>query len=501
MFRIALIILVTMLVSVDAIAQNFRFPYIVEVKDTADMHISDSVFYKIARSVVFPVNKYDIPENSSFYKELVYEVIPYMNARGYRLETIAIHGAASPEGPYEWNRFLGERRLKALYDLIDKHMDEPSCPDCLKKDETPEDYNYLLYMMAQNGDKDYERVKTYVDLYLHTNVVALKQILMNLDSGALWKRLLKDYFPELRAARVVLFFRQTAPEKIKRPVLLQGIDGRLPQKYIADSIAGVIAKKPYIPKVEIVWTQPVDTVPVRIPRRELLSLKTNLLFDFAYMPFGYKDFCPIPNVAIEYYPKHGHFTYGAMFDFPWWHGNTTNHKYFQVRNYTLESRYYFRSGDERKRPVGIGAAFRGMYISAYAHAFIYGIGWSDNEGFDGPGSVGGHGWQGEGAGGGLGIGYVMPLSRNEHWRLELSAQFGFFRTKYDPYIYGCPVEEKNDGLYYYVWYRDADEFEKRKYRFNWIGPTRVSVQLSYDILYRRKAKRGASFKAWEGGDR
>ena len=43
---------------------------------------------------------------------------------------------------------------------------------------------------------------------------------------------------------------------------------------------------------------------------------TNLLLDVAYM-LGYNRWCPIPNLAIEYYPKKGHFTYGALFDFPW----------------------------------------------------------------------------------------------------------------------------------------------------------------------------------------
>lgn len=238
-----------------------------------------------------------------------------------------------------------------------------------------------------------------------------------------------------------------------------------------------------------------------MPRRELLSVKTNLLFDFAYMPGGYNSFCPIPNVAIEYYPLHGHFTYGAMFDCPWWQGDITNHKYFQIRNYTLETRYYLKSGDINDRPLGSGAAFRGLYFSAYVHAGLYGIGWSDKKGFDYPGAMGGHGWQGEGGGAGLGVGYVLPISKMGHWRLEFLAQVGYFRSKYDPYIYGCPVEQKNDGLYYYLWYRDADEFQERQYRLNWFGPTRIGIQLSYDLLYRKVKKRGASFKAWEGGNR
>ncbi|MCQ2222314.1 MAG: DUF3575 domain-containing protein [Bacteroidaceae bacterium] len=244
---------------------------------------------------------------------------------------------------------------------------------------------------------------------------------------------------------------------------------------------------------------PLPASDERVPRRELLSVKSNLLFDLAYMPFGYNDFCPIPNVAIEYYPLHGHFTYGAMFDCPWWKGDITNHKYFQVRNYTLETRYYFRSGDVDKRGIGNGAAFKGLYLSAYAHATLYCIGWRDKKKTATPGTLDGHGWVGEGAGAGLGIGYVMPLGKNEHWRLELSAQFGVFWTKYDPYVYGCPVENVKDGLYYYDYKGDADLFKKREYKLTWLGPTRVGVTISYDLLYRTSKKHRSSFKAWEKG--
>ena len=486
MKRLTFLLISMLAVIMAASAEAFHFPYIREVKSDADMELSDSVFYKIARSVIFPVNKFHIEENSGFYQELVYDIIPDMNARGYRLESITIRGAASPEGPYTWNQFLGKARMKTLYDLIDSNMEQPSCEDCLKKTDIAEDYRYLLYMMAEADDKDYDRVKELVDRYNDSNIQLLKQRLMALDGGTLWKRLLHRYFPELRAARVVLFFKQVVgvqkmQDELKKP----------------DEPAIAMPDMALVPPSMPVMPPPV----VREPRRELLSVKTNLLFDFAYMPGGYNAFCPIPNVAIEYYPKHGHFTYGAMFDCPWWQGGTKNHKYFQVRNYTLETRYYLKSGDIDQRPPGQGAAFRGLYFSAYVHTGLYGIGWSDTKGFDYPGAMGGHGWQGEGGGAGIGLGYVLPISKMGHWRLEFLAQFGYFRSKYDPYIYGCPVEEKNDGLYYYVWYRDADEFQERQYRFDWLGPTRVGIQVSYDLLYRKNNKRGASFKAWEGGDR
>jgi hypothetical protein len=218
----------------------------------------------------------------------------------------------------------------------------------------------------------------------------------------------------------------------------------------------------------------------------LLSIKTNLLLDAAYVP-GYDRWCPIPNVAIEYYPKGGHFTFGASFDMPWWQ-HYKEHKFFQLRNYQLETRYYLRSGSV---PSGLAAgkapAFSGLYLQAYAHGGLFGICFDASRG-----------WVGEGAGAGVGVGYVMPISKNGHWRLELGLQAGFFRCKYDPYKYENPINpDYHDDLYYYKWTGKPELFKKRQYRWNWIGPTRVGITLTYDLLYRRIQKRGASFKSTE----
>ena len=230
---------------------------------------------------------------------------------------------------------------------------------------------------------------------------------------------------------------------------------------------------------------PADTAATRLHRRELLSIKTNLLLDLAYMP-GYNRWCPIPNVAVEYYPKRGHFTFGGSFDMPWWQ-HYDAHKYFQVRNYQLETRYYltykpYRSY-ETHRPHEShesyesykAPAYSGFYLQGYAHVGIFGICFDADRG-----------WVGEGAGAGVGCGYVMPLSKNGHWRLELGVQAGYFRCKYDPYQYENPVDPTyTDHLYYYKWSQEPDLFKKRQYRFNWFGPTRIGITLSYDLLYRK----------------
>ena len=211
-----------------------------------------------------------------------------------------------------------------------------------------------------------------------------------------------------------------------------------------------------------------------LPHRELLSVKTNVLFDFAYVPAGYNRFCPIPNIAVEYYPLHGHFTFGASLDFPWWKDYDA-HKYMEVRNYQLEGRYYFESGDISRRPVGEGPAFRHWYVSAYVHTFIYSV--CINAA---------HGYEGEGIGAGVGTGYVLPLGHHSRWRLELGLQVGFFRTRQDPYQWLCPIDPDDDKQqYYYKWYGNASTFKRRQHRYNWFGPTRIGITFSYD-LFRRK---------------
>lgn len=226
-------------------------------------------------------------------------------------------------------------------------------------------------------------------------------------------------------------------------------------------------------------------------RRELLAVKTNLLEWGAYVPqYGW---CPMPNVELEYYPKRGHWTFGANFDFPWWKGNIDNHKYFELNNLQLYARYYIRNSNKSYRsgtaePDGT-SAFRGFYLSAYAHAFLYQIGFSENKG-----------WVGEGIGGGIGIGYALPLCRSGRWKIDFSAQFGVFMTKYDPYVYGCPVENIKDGYYYYDYKGEASQFKKREYALTWLGPTRVGVSISYSLFYRRgNGKKGISLRQLEKG--
>ena len=462
-----------------AFYQNYPFIFIVD-DDEEPQPLSDETFFDVAAKVVFPVNKTMLPLGSPLLQELERNVIPHINADSLQLLRMVFRGAASPEGSVANNQRLGQERVKNLYDWVTSRMAFPVADGLLSIDADIEDYQSLCLMMSRANDPDYAFVKDLCDRYQDQDLNTLKTKLRQAQYGRLWNRLLLTYFPQLRTARFVIYLRKVRPLK------------------------AIVPEEPVIPEV------PVDTLPVivepvlpTIPtpavdtlymRRELLSVKTNLLFYGVYMP-GYDRWCPIPNVAIEYYPKRGHFTFGASFDMPWWQDYDA-HKYFQLRNYQLETRYYLKSSTGRgatSHPLPLTShpsnapAFSGFYVSAYAHVGLFGICFDANRG-----------WVGEGGGAGLGIGYVTPISRNGHWRLEFGLQAGYFRCKYDPYKYENPINpDYHDDLYYYKWTKKPELFKKRQYRWNWIGPTRIGVTLTYDLLYRRIQKRGASFKSTE----
>lgn len=446
-----------------------KYPYIYFVGEKDSAALSEDYFFDHAGYVIFPVGKTKLPLNSPLLKELSGTVLPQMNRDSLQLNGVILRGAASPEGPWRVNQRLGQARTKSLVNFLKSQSAFPISDSLMSAKSEAEDYRLLCRQMMLKGDPDYSLVAILCDKYLGIGRQdILKRKLMQIRGGRLWRRLLKEYFPGLRATRLMLTVKKFEPAPVaQQPVV----------------IAPPVMVEKAAPAI-------LDTVyeDYRIPRRELLSVKTNLLFYGVYMPFGYDRYCPIPNVAIEYYPMHGHFTLGASLDFPWW-VNYKRHKFFEVRNYQVEGRYYFKTnesnGTNETNETYKGPAFKGFYVQAYGHVGVFEIGLNVDRGY-----------KGEGFGGGFGAGYVMPISKKGHWRLEFAAQFGYLYVKHDPFQFEYRGIELHDGLYYYDWVRPASEFKKRQYRYTYFGPTRVGVTLTYDLLYRtnKKTKKKLSFK-------
>lgn len=437
-------------------------------EDASLVRLSDEEFLDKAGKVVFKVNTYDTFTNDSLLQLLEKEIIPRINKDSLRLRRLIVRGAASPEGAVPNNRMLSRRRTETLTSFLRAHLSVPVDEQSFTTEVVSEDYRLLLVMMQRANDPALGIVRSLCDRHLpRYEYTILKRKLQQLQGGILWRHLFKEYFPELRAARIVLVF-----DKPEEPAL--------PETPETPEIPEIEA--PLAPGREVGG----EAAPIKVPRREVLAIKTNMLLYGVYMPSGYDKWCPIPNVAVEVFPLHGHFTYGASIDFPWWR-NYWGHKYFEVRNYQLEARYYFRSGDVRLREPGEGIAFRGWYLQGYAHAAMFCICFDKDRG-----------WKGEALGAGLGAGYVLPLGKKSHWRLEFSLQAGFMYGGYDPFQFENPVNPNyQDHLYYYKWTGKPADFKRRQYRFSWLGPTRVGITLSYDLLYLRWKKKGVSFRNHE----
>lgn len=438
------------------ISPDSSFVVITGQNDSLPFVMTDSVFNVRATGVQFVVNRTEVNKNSEFFK-IYREMLPQFKADSLELKRLYIRGAASPEGPYDNNKRLGKGRTEALLKIIKADLNDYSQSEIqVEASSINEDYAYLLVLMEQSDDPDSEVVRQIITESQGVEPT-IKHRLRQYQSGKLWRRLLKQYFPRLRSARVMLWL--VTPEHPQDSVVVE-----VP----TDTVEVIVEPEINDSLPPIIWER--DTILVR---RHLLAARTNLLYDAWYQPqFGW---APGMNIQLEYYPLDGHLTYNAGFTFHN-HRHWSDYQFFQVRDIDLEARWYFR-------PHGI---FEGPYAGVDLHGSWYGIGFSKTKG-----------WEGEGGGAGVTLGWVWPLCRSHRWRLEANLGFGYFYTRHDPYVYGNTLTGEEDGKYYYDYYGAVSAFRKRNHQFTWMGPTQAGISITYDILYRRIQRKGVGVRRTE----
>lgn len=433
--------------------------------------MTDSLFNSRARGIKFVVNRVDVDQKSDFF-QLYRELLPHLRHEGLQLRRLYLRGAASPEGSYARNQWLGQKRTENLLKIFQSDLSDMEFSAIpAETSSITEDYGYLLTLMQEANDPDYD---TVLQIYQDSQGDE-KKIKQQLQSQRkLWQRLYQQYFERLRSARVVLWLTRPDP-------VIPASRGPMPvPATLSSDMREVCAYRIAIPEPQPLGYVPQPRVePVGevldslLVRRHLLALRTNLLYDFMYAPqFG---FAPGINVQLEYYPLDGHITYNAGFTFQN-HRHWEDYQFWQTRDIDLEARLYL---------WGHGV-FCGPYAGIDAHVTWYGLGMSKTKG-----------WEGEGYGASLTLGWVWNLSRNKRWRLEANVGVGYFRSKYDPYVYGNILSGEEDGLYYYDYSGALSQFKKRNHLLQWFGPTQAGLHLTYDILYRRIQKRGAGFRRTE----
>ncbi len=390
-------------------------------------------------------------ENKYNLNLFIEEAQALLSKYGEMPQEVTIQAFASPEGPFNHNMDLSAGRAKTLVDYISQQLNLPV--SIFKLDPRGEDWQgFRRYVNDHDfqGKEEVARVigkyTEYIDGRPISEIGGPKKELMELNGGKTWNWMLDNVFPNLRRSEFKTIFKMKREE-----VMLCDVSNEI-----------IPVKDTLICEIPFYIKPTIKTLPEeQRHRREILSVKTNLAQYCIILPnLGY---APVENIALEYYPRRGHFTFGLQVDCAW-RKRETEHYYFQLRQWELYSRFYFKRDE----------VFRRLYLKLYANTSIYGIGYDAVNGV-----------QGEGVGAGIGIGYVLPLTREGHLRLEFEAQAGCFYTRYDPYVYGCPADGIDDGRYFYKYYGDPQDFVKRRMGYKYLGPTRISINLSYDIIYKK----------------
>src|SRR5690554_296282 len=345
---------------------------------------------------------------------------------------VSFCGAASPEGSYQLNRKLAQGRLSALEKFIRSEVDIPD--SLITHNDSYIPWDYLKSQIEDSGliRKDeviaiLEEEARLVD-YHHPNTHIDNRIvkLRALDGGKVWQQMNKLFFEQMRNACAVFVTYKKELPPIQEPVI----------------VPDTITIEPIVEAVEIVpdTTAIAETV---IPEIEgwnrKLHLKTNAI------GLG----MAIANVAAEV-DLAKHWSFALPVTYSAWNYFTSTVK-FRTLAVQPEFRYWFNEDNQK---FFIGAHF------GYAQYV--------NVAVDGNYRYQDHDGKSPALGGGISVGYRMPISKSDKWDIEFSLGAGVYSLHYDKF-YNTP--NTKDGLM----------IESVKKTYWGIDQAAVSFSYSFDL--------------------
>ena len=336
---------------------------------------------------------------------------------GDRIVRAAFGGYTSLEGTHENNQALALSRRNAMENFVSQRY--PLAPDAILRDNEYINWGLLQQIVTVEDIPYKEEIlpiisqpKTIIPYYagMHRD-----QRLTNIRwtrHGAAWDVLEAKYFPYLRLATVELIIDR-APQHVYQPD----------------------PEPVYIPEpVEEVAEAPVETPEVEfVPCKKKFYIKTNLL----------NWLIAQSNVGLEV-DFARHWSIGV-------HANYSAWNYFKntLKFRTLDIRPGIR--------YWISPCNTKWYFGAH-----FGVAWY-NYAFDGEYRYQDHDRRSPAIGGGIDIGYRLPLSANHRWNVEFGLSGGVYMLHYDKFI------NVKNGL------KAGDE--KKTY----IGPDGASITFSYSF--------------------
>lgn len=350
----------------------------------------------------------------------------------FQIRSVRVVSGASPEGSSKINRSLSERRAAAIRSYLEKRM---SLDGHAFEIESPGVDWEGLTGLVESYDMSY-RDEVLKILY-HTpefvirdgKIVDSRQRQLGmLHGGEPWRYMEERFFPELRAAGVLVVVETeredtSTPEPVAPPRDTVVVEHRDTVEVIRRDTMNV----------------PCPVVPARNPF--YMALKTNLLYDVAL----------VPNIGAEFYLGRG-WSLGGNWMYAWWNSNK-RHNYWRLYGGELEIRKYFGRRAVEKPLTG---HHLGLYGQLFTYDFELG-----GTGYMG-GKPGGTLWEKMNYAVGLEYGYSLPVARRLN--LDFVIGVGYWGGEYHTYD---PIDD------HYVW--------KETRQRHWFGPTKAEISLVWLI--------------------
>ncbi len=388
-------------------------------------------------SVDFRVNSTQIDSGYRDNAERISELISFLRQvqtdKTTSIVNISFCGAASPEGSYELNKMLARKRMESLEKLIRSKVEIPDSVITYNDSYIPWEYLSSLVNASDISHKDEilkiideeAKIVDYIgDRSIDNRILKLQK----LNGGKVWQEMLRRFFSPMRNACVIFVTFHTDLLPRIEPVIAK-----------VDSVY-TIEWTPTLP-ILLDSIQPIKQVPIVEQWHRTLSVKTNALV------LG----LAIANAAVEIdLCKHWSFNLPVYYSAWDYFSETIKFRTLAVQP---EIRYWFSEKNLRND---------GWYLGTHFGLAYYNIA------TDGEYRTQDHNGTSPALGGGLAVGYRMPISKNNRWKMEFSIGAGAYSLHYDKF------RNYHNGLLVYT--------EKKIY----IGIDQASVSFSYTFDLKRK---------------
>lgn len=408
--------------------------------------VEDSVLAEQYK-VYFRLARTDVDSTYLSNAQTLQQLRTFLKESSHAIDSITIVSYSSPEGPYWLNKRYAEQRGYAVYNYLQKHIEQQLSDSLVHLKFTAENWEGLRELVQNN----YHRADRAELLRLlqtrRIDDTHRKIEIQKLDNGNTWEYLLQHYMPQLRHATWIIVYCTTKSDKAES--LLRIEPSATQQDTIAVSVETEKEVEQPVEEQPIVHQPVVEETSITLPeaKETKWAIKTNLLYDAA----------TLLNLSAEIpFTLNGQpYSIVAQHQFPWWDFKE-NRRIVRFISTGFEGRWWFKPSHYEATPKRLQRdALTGHFVGLYALTGKWDFQWDRKICY-----------QGDFWSTGLVYGYSMPIAKRLN--LEFTIAVGYASIPYQHYIPSTDWQ---------TLYKDLD----KQGTWHYFGPTRAEVSLVLPI--------------------